>query len=186
MNETYTTLVGNLVADPVVVNNGAARPVTRFRIAVTERTFNPDLGKTVDGRTSFYQVSVWGYLGLNAAESLQKGQRVIVYGKLAIEQYQTKDGQLRTSAGVEARALGHDLTFGGTRFRKMTHTDVEAGPEPADHRPSPDENHLVSDLPEDECEPEFDPGDGEGSEVPPYQEVNGVLVDHYGQLASTG
>lgn len=169
MNETYTTLVGNLVADPVTVANSGSRPVTRFRLAVTERNYNPTLGRTVDGRTSFYQVSAWGYLGLNAAESLRKGERVLVYGKLAVEQYQGKEGDLRTSVSVEARAVGHDLTFGGTRYRKVVRPNAEAEPvaDDADEAALQDDDHPLAD-----------------EEIPEYQEVDGLLVNYNGELAS--
>lgn len=182
MNETFTTLVGNLVADPVTATVAGSRPVTRFRLAVTERTFNPTLGRTVDGRTSFFQVSAWGYLGLNVGESLRKGERVIVYGKLAVEQYTGKEGEPRTSVSVEARAVGHDLTFGGTRFHKQARPDVAAAESAGHPGALPDDARDHEPLAGDDLADGL-LADESGEPIPEYREVDGLLVDAAGELA---
>lgn len=174
MNETYTTLVGNLVADPQTIKNGTIRPVTRFRVAVTERSYNAEEGRAVDVQTSFYQVSAWGNLGLNAAESLRKGDRVIVQGKLSVEQYQTKEGESRTSVAVEARAVGPDLTFGSARFHKVVHGEDERSRSAAETSDGTQHGSAVDGVGERR---------DEDDEIPPYQEVDGLRIDPAGALA---
>ena len=119
MNETHVTVVGNLVADPVLRVTPGEREVAGFRLASTVRRYDAELGRSVDVRTSFYSVSCWGYLARNAAESLRKGERVVVTGRLDVREYSGDDKVLRTSVDVVADAVGHDLTYGTSRFTKV-------------------------------------------------------------------
>ena len=119
MNETHVTVVGNLVADPVLRVTPGEREVAGFRLASTVRRYDAELGRSVDVRTSFYSVSCWGYLARNVAESLRKGERVVVTGRLDVREYSGDDKVLRTSVDVVADAVGHDLTYGTSRFTKV-------------------------------------------------------------------
>ena len=116
MNETNVTVVGNLVADPVqrvtartTASQASGSPAP---VAVRRR------GCSVDGRTWFYPVSCWRQLARNAAESLRKGERVVVIGRLEVR---GGPGTTRCSAPastITADHVGHDLTFGTSRFTK--------------------------------------------------------------------
>lgn len=119
MNETHVTVVGNLVADPVLRVTPGEREVAGFRLASTTRRHDPELGRSVDVRTSFFSVSCWGYLARNVSESLRKGERVVVSGRLDLREYVGTDGTPRTSADVVADAVGPDLTYGISRFTRV-------------------------------------------------------------------
>ncbi|MFV0457822.1 MAG: single-stranded DNA-binding protein [Actinomycetales bacterium] len=128
MNDTMTTIVGNLTADPVLAAVGeGGRSVARLRVACTESVFQPQSRTWVDGRTSYFNVSAWGPLGENAACSFRKGQRVIVHGRLYIDQYQNKDGEVRMSVQIDARAIGHDLTWGTSHFTRFIRSQAGDG-----------------------------------------------------------
>lgn len=115
MNETLTTLVGNLAADPELRVTSGGVSVARFRIGCTPRKSRD--GKWEDGETSWYTVNVWRDLAEHCAESLKKGHQVVVYGALSVRQYE-KDGQTRTSTEVEAYAVGASLQFANVTVAK--------------------------------------------------------------------
>ncbi len=91
--------------------------VASFRLASTERRYNKELHAWRDGETVYYTVTCWRSMAENAAESVQKGQPMIVHGRLRVSSYE-KDGQARTAVEIEARSLGHDLTWGVSKFTK--------------------------------------------------------------------
>ena len=129
MHETPVTVVGNLVADPVRRETTSGSTAVTLRIASTERRWSPEEGRQVDGRTSFYNVTCWGYLGENVTQSLKKGQRVVVSGRLTVREYTDAKDQPRTSVDIDARAVGHDLTFGTSVFTRFIRQST-AQPEP--------------------------------------------------------
>jgi single-strand DNA-binding protein len=117
MNETMVTVVGNVVSDPTLrVTSGGAK-VASFRLASTERRFDRGVGGWRDGDTIFWQVSCWRRAAENVADSLVKGQPVVVHGRLRERGYEV-EGQRRTSLEIEASTVGHDLSRGVARFRK--------------------------------------------------------------------
>ncbi|MBB6172247.1 single-strand DNA-binding protein [Nocardiopsis mwathae] len=107
--ETQMTLVGNLVDDPELrfTPNGAA--VANFRVASTPRTFDKQSGEWRDGESLFLTCSVWRAYAENVAESLAKGMRVIVQGRLKQRSYETKDGDKRTVFEVDVEEVGPAL-----------------------------------------------------------------------------
>lgn len=109
VNETMVTLVGNVADAPELryLPNGTA--VAKLRVACTPRKRGED-GKFSDGESSWYTVTAWRSQAENAAESIGKGDRVIVYGALSVRQYEV-EGQKRTSTEVDAHAIGVELTF---------------------------------------------------------------------------
>lgn len=118
MYETYVTVQGRLVADPVV-RDGKGGAYTTFRVAQAER--HPDRGEPgrwTDGETSFYDVKVYRGMGENAARSLLKGHPVVVTGRQRIRQFRRDDGSLGTAVELFADALGHDLRWGATRYTR--------------------------------------------------------------------
>ncbi len=130
MNSTSVTVVGNLVADPVQRQVADDVRVTGFRLACTPRV--PDgSGGWTDGRTCFYQVSAWRQLGANTGESLRKGERVVVVGRLGVDTWEDRDGNSRSTVEITADHVGHDLTFGTTRFTRVVRASSGGPPDAA-------------------------------------------------------
>jgi single-strand DNA-binding protein len=109
--ETVITVVGNLVNDPELrfTNSGAA--VASFRIASTPRTFDRQSGEWKDGEALFLSCSVWRQAAENVAESLQRGSRVIVQGRLKQRSYETREGEKRTVIEMEVDEIGPSLRY---------------------------------------------------------------------------
>lgn len=109
--DTPITVVGNLVADPELrfIPSGAA--VANFRIASTPRTFNRETNQWEDGEALFLTCNCWRQMAENVAESLTKGMRVVVTGKLRQRSYQTKEGENRTVFEVEVDEVGPSLRY---------------------------------------------------------------------------
>ena len=109
--ETQITVVGNLVADPELrwTANGAA--VANFTVASTPRTFDRQANQWVDGEALFLRCSVWKEAAENVAESLTKGMRVIVQGRLKARSYEDRDGNKRTSWELDVDEVGPALRF---------------------------------------------------------------------------
>lgn len=124
------TLVGWVGSDVRHFNGPGTVPFTSFRMASTRRWFDRREGAWRDGRTEWFTVKMWRSGALNVAESLRKGDPVVVHGRLSTEEWQADDGP-RTSLVVEASAVGHDLTFGTSRFARTVSTGTDAaGGEP--------------------------------------------------------
>ena len=109
--DTPITIVGNMVADPELrfVPNGAA--VTTIRVASTPRTFNKDTNQWEAGVPMFLTCNIWRQAAENVAESLTKGMRVVVTGRLKQRSYQTKEGEQRTVFEVEADEIAPSLRY---------------------------------------------------------------------------
>ena len=117
MNETLVTVAGNVASETRERVTAAGVRVASFRLASTERRYNKELQAWRDGDTVYYTVTCWRSMAENAAESVQKGQPMIVHGRLRVSSYE-KDGLPRTAVEIEARSLGHDLTWGVSTFTK--------------------------------------------------------------------
>lgn len=113
--DTPITLVGNLVADPELrfIPNGAA--VATFRVASTPRTYNRDTNQWEDGEAVFLTCNAWKQMAENVADTLVKGMRVIVTGKLKQRSYQTKEGEQRTVYEIEVEDVGPSLKYAVAR-----------------------------------------------------------------------
>ena len=103
--DTPITLIGNLVADPELRYTPSGAPVATMRVASTPRTYNREAGQWEDGEALFLTCNIWRQAAENAAQSLTKGTRVVVVGKLKQRNYQTKDGSQRTSYEIEAEEI---------------------------------------------------------------------------------
>lgn len=118
MNGTRVTLAGNVASELTHRQLDDGRHVVNFRLATSRRWRDRGSGEWRDGPTSFYSVSCWRALAQNVAGSLGKGDPVVVVGDLTLRQWE--DGERRgTSADIEADAVGHDLTRGVSRFRRV-------------------------------------------------------------------
>jgi single-strand DNA-binding protein len=109
MPDTTTIICGNLTDAPELrfTPNGAA--VANFRVAVTPRVREGDTWK--DGDTSFFRVNAWRQLAENATDSLSKGDRVIVVGRLKTRSWETDQGERRTVVEVDAEEIGPSLRW---------------------------------------------------------------------------
>jgi single-strand DNA-binding protein len=140
LNETFVTVVGNLVDDPKLRTIEAGKDVASFRIASTSRRFDRESQRWVDSGQLFLGVSCWRELAGNAAASLRKGDPVIVSGKLSTRTYE-KDGQTRSVCELEALAVGPDLARGTAVFRRTPKPVEEPAGAPAE--PGPEASQLV-------------------------------------------
>ena len=122
--ETQITLVGNLVDDPELrfTNSGAA--VASFRVASTPRTFDRQSGEWKDGESMFLTCSVWRQYAENVAESLQRGMRVIVQGRLKQRSFETREGEKRTVFEIDVEEVGPALR---SATAKVTKTQRQGG-----------------------------------------------------------
>lgn len=107
--ETVITVVGNLTSDPELrfTPNGAA--VANFTVASTPRMFDRQSNEFKDGETLFLRCSVWREMGENVAESLQRGTRVVVQGRLKSRTFETKEGEKRTVMELDVDEVGPSL-----------------------------------------------------------------------------
>ena len=107
--DNTVTLIGNLTDDPELhfTPNGAA--VANFRLAVTPRIRQGD--QWTDGETSFFRINCWRHLAENVAETLSKGARAIVIGRLRLRSWETPEGDKRTVVEVEADEVAPSLKF---------------------------------------------------------------------------
>lgn len=122
-NAIVTTVVGWAATAPREIHAGRV-PYTSFRLASTPRHFDRAQGVWVDDRTEWLTVKVFRDTALNVAASVQKGQPVVVTGRLRTEEWQGENGT-RSALVLEASALGHDLTRGRATFVKTTHVAAE-------------------------------------------------------------
>lgn len=109
--ETTITVIGNLTADPELRFTPSGSAVANFTIASTPRTFDRQSNDWKDGEALFLRCSMWRESAENLAESLVKGARVIVQGRLKSRQYETKEGEKRTVIELEVDELGASIRY---------------------------------------------------------------------------
>ena len=122
--ETIITVVGNLTADPELRFTPSGAPVANFTVASTPRTFDRHSGEWKDGDAMFLNCAVWRQPAENVAESLSKGMRVIVQGRLRSRSYETREGEKRTVFEVEVEEIGPSLRYATA---KVTRTSSGGG-----------------------------------------------------------
>lgn len=125
--DTPITVVGNLVADPELrfIPSGAA--VANFRIASTPRVFNRESNQWEDGEALFLTCNCWRQMAENVAESLTKGMRVIVSGRLKQRSYQTREGENRTVFEVEVDEVGPSLKYASANVTRTPRDGGQGG-----------------------------------------------------------
>jgi single-strand DNA-binding protein len=119
-SDNHTSIVGNLAADPELrfTNNGT--PVANLRVAVTQRVQDRD-GTWRDGETSFHKVNVWRDQAVNLTDSLSKGDRVMVTGRLHQRAWETPDRERRTATEIDADEVGASLRFHTAKLERAIH-----------------------------------------------------------------
>ncbi|MFE0471350.1 single-stranded DNA-binding protein [Streptomyces sp. NPDC058947] len=136
MNETMVCAVGRVATQPVY-REMASGPSARFRLAVTARYWDREKNSWTDGHTNFFTVWANRQLATNTAASLTVGEPVIVQGRLKVRT-DVREGQSWTSADIDAVAIGHDLAWGTSAFRRGGKQETTASPsEPEPNWESP-------------------------------------------------
>ncbi len=118
--ETTITLIGNLTDDPELRFTPSGAAVARFRVASTPRYLDRQTGEWKDGEALFLTCNVWRQAAENVAESLQRGTRVILSGRLRQRSYETREGEKRTVFEVEVDEIGPSLRYATAKVQKMT------------------------------------------------------------------
>lgn len=118
--ETIITVIGNLTDDPELRFTPSGAAVVKFRIASTPRTFDKVSGEWKDGEPLFLACVVWRQMAENVAESLQRGSRVIVSGRLRQRSYETKEGEKRTVMELEVDEVGPSLRYATAKVQKLS------------------------------------------------------------------
>src|SRR5213595_301206 len=125
--ETTITVVGNLTDDPELRFTPSGAAVAKFRSASTPRTLDRASGEWKDGEPLFLACSVWRQAAENVAESLQRGSRVIVSGRLRQRSYETKEGEKRTVYELEVDEIGPSLRYATAKVQKMSRSSGGGG-----------------------------------------------------------
>src|ERR687895_1558566 len=125
--ETTVTIVGNLVADPELRFTPSGAAVASFRVASTPRTYDRQTGEWKDGEALFLTCSVWRQAAENVAESLQRGMRVIVQGRLKSRSYETREGEKRTVFEIEVEEIGPSLRYATAKVTRATRSGGGGG-----------------------------------------------------------
>jgi len=125
--DTPITIVGNLVADPELRFTASGQPVATFRVASTPRVMDRQTNEWKDGDSLFLTCNVWRQAAENVAESLQRGMRVIVTGRLRQRNYETKEGEKRTVFEVEVDDVGPSLRNASAKVNRASRGGGEGG-----------------------------------------------------------
>jgi single-strand DNA-binding protein len=117
--ETTLTVVGNVTADPQLRFTGSGAAVASFTVASTPRTFDRQSGEWKDGDALFLRCNAWRQMAENVAESLSRGSRVLVSGRLRQRSFETKEGEQRTVMELEVDEVGPSLRYATAKISKV-------------------------------------------------------------------
>ena len=118
--ETVITVVGNLTADPELRFTPAGAAVANFTVASTPRNFDRQANEWKDGETLFLRCSIWREAAENVAESLTKGMRVIVQGRLVQRSFETREGERRTVVELQVDEIGPSMRYATARVTRAS------------------------------------------------------------------
>ncbi|HSV66218.1 MAG TPA: single-stranded DNA-binding protein [Mycobacteriales bacterium] len=118
--DTIITVVGNLTADPELRFTPSGAAVASFTVASTPRMFDRQSNEWKDGEALFLRCSIWRQAAENVAESLQRGTRVIVNGRLKQRSYETREGEKRTVIELEVDEIGPSLRYATTKVNRTS------------------------------------------------------------------
>ena len=116
--ETIITVVGNLTADPELRFTPSGAAVASFTVASTPRTFDKQSNEWKDGEALFLRCSIWRQAAENVAESLQRGMRVLVTGRLQQRSYETREGEKRTVIEMQVDEIGPSLRYATAKVNR--------------------------------------------------------------------
>src|SRR3954449_8460306 len=118
--ETVITVIGNLTGDPELRFTPSGAAVANFTVASTPRTFDRQANEFKDGETLFLRCSVWREAAENVAESLTKGTRVIVQGRLVQRSFETREGEKRTVVELQVDEVGPSLRYATAKVTRSS------------------------------------------------------------------
>lgn len=118
--ETVVTVVGNLTADPELRFTPSGAAVANFTVASTPRIFDRQSGEWRDGEALFLRCNIWRQAAENAAESLTRGMRVVVQGRLRQRSFETREGEKRTVVEMEVDEVGPSLRYATAKVNKVS------------------------------------------------------------------
>lgn len=162
----HLTITGLVATPPRHIVTSEGLPITSFRLASTQRRFDRSQEKWIDGETNWYTITAFRQLAIHAANSIEKGQRVVLSGRLRIRDWANGD-RTGTTVDIEADALGHDLAWGTTVFTRSITTssskdDAAALPNQGDETPE----HADGEEPDDRAAVLTEDADAEAEAVP--------------------
>ena len=157
--DTVITVVGNLTADPELRFTASGAAVASFTVASTPRTFDRQSNEWKDGEALFMRCSVWRQTAENVAESLQRGARVVVTGRLKQRSYETREGEKRTVIEMEVDEVGPSLRYATAKVNK-TQRGSGGGFGGSPSGPPPDDPWA--------SQPAASGGGGDYSDEPPF------------------
>lgn len=160
--ETVITLVGNLTADPELRFTPSGAAVANFTVASTPRNFDRQTNEWRDGEALFLNCSVWRQVAENVAESLTKGMRVIVQGRLKARSYETREGEKRTVFEVDVEEIGPALRYATAKVTKTTGGGGGGAPRGGGYQ------QQQSDWGGGSSSPSYDQGGNRGGGVDPW------------------
>ncbi len=117
--DTIITVVGNLTADPELRFTASGAAVANFTVASTPRTFDRASGEFKDGEALFLRCNIWRQAAENVAESLTRGSRVVVTGRLKQRSFDTKEGEKRTVIELEVDEIGPSLRYATAKVNRV-------------------------------------------------------------------
>ncbi|GAA2990928.1 single-stranded DNA-binding protein [Actinokineospora diospyrosa] len=118
--DTIITVVGNLTADPELRFTPSGAAVASFTVASTPRTFDRQSGEWKDGEALFLRCNIWRQAAENVAESLTRGSRVLVTGRLKQRSFETREGEKRTVMELEVDEVGPSLRYATAKVNKVS------------------------------------------------------------------
>jgi single-strand DNA-binding protein len=125
--DTTITVVGNLTDDPELRFTPSGAAVAKFRVASTPRFMDKASGEWKDGEPLFLACNIWRDAAEHVAESLQRGARVIVTGRLRQRSYETREGEKRTVIELEVDEIGPSLRYATAKVQKMARSGTGGG-----------------------------------------------------------
>jgi single-strand DNA-binding protein len=125
--ETTITIVGNLTDDPELRFTPSGAAVANFTVASTPRNFDKQTNEWTDGEAMFLRCSIWRQAAENVAESLQRGMRVVVQGRLKARTYETREGEKRTVFEIEVEEIGPSLKFATAKVNRVSRSGGGGG-----------------------------------------------------------
>ena len=145
-NENQITVIGNLADDPELRFTPSGTAVTNIRVAVNRRRRDPQSGEWVDELDGFFTCNVWRDMAENVAESLRKGTRVLVTGRLRSRSYEDRNGETKWVTEIEADEVCPSLRWATAQVNKVSRGGASSGgggqsysPPPAAEPPAPDD-----------------------------------------------
>jgi single-strand DNA-binding protein len=123
-NETSVTVIGNLTADPDLRFTPQGTAMAKFTVASTPRVLDRQSNEYRDGDPLFLTCTAWRELAEHAAESLRKGTRVVVVGRLRLSRWETDEGEKRSAYGLDVDEIGPSLRFATAKVNRMSRSSA--------------------------------------------------------------